>query len=120
MDRANNYVCEHNARNQQKRNEQKSYKTLQGFDEYLSFGFLMLRIGRFAFYNSYDYEHEQQDHPYQKHTEKCVSDLRRRNKMRQYFFLSASVDIDRFYAGKFTEHVADKIQKVTDRFLQRV
>ena len=69
---AHDDVRKHDARNEQERDQEKDYKTLQGLDEDLSFGFLVLRIGGFALYDRYDNEHKEQNHAHQKHAQKGV------------------------------------------------
>ena len=69
---AHDDVRKHDTRNEQERDQKKDYKTLQGLDEDLSFGFLVLRIGGFALYNRYDNEHKEQNHAHQKHAQKGV------------------------------------------------
>ena len=107
------HVRKHDARNEQERDQEKDYKTLQGLDEDLSFGFLVLRIGGFALYDRYDNEHKEQDHAHQKHAQKGVPYRRRSYKVRQNFFFAA-VDFYRFNARKFAEYVPYEVEQIAD------
>ena len=86
---------------------------MQGLDEDLSFGFLVLRIGGFALDDRYDNEHKEQNYAHQKYAQKGVPYFGREYEVRQNFFFAA-VDFYRFNARKFTEYIPYKVEKIAD------
>ncbi len=113
MDCTHYNVRKHNSGNEQKRDQEKDYETLQRLDEYLSFGFLVLRIGGFALYDRYDNEHKEQNHAHQKHAQKGVPYFGREYEVRQNFFFAA-VDFDRFNARELAEYIPYKVEKIAN------